>query len=60
METVSKQAEVAPENLDFLLQLEYLMEEMTNSHIPLEEGYQRLITLVFNHDQKVIPGSRKQ
>ena len=59
METVSKQIEVAPENLDFLLQLEYLMEQMTNAHIPLEEGYQRLITLVFIHDQKVTPGPRK-
>ena len=60
METVSQQSNVTPENLDFLLQLEYLMEQMTNAHVPLEEGYQRLITLVFNHDQKVIPGSRKQ
>ena len=52
MEMVRKHGDIGPENMDFLLQLEYLMEQMTNAHIPLDEGYERLITLVFNHDQE--------
>lgn len=51
MGTEREQEGIQPENLNFLLQIEYLVKQMSGAKIPLEEGYQRLLTLVFNHDQ---------
>ncbi len=52
MEAVRETKALGPEHLDYLMQVKYLIDQMTKANIPLEEGYQRLITLAYSQSQK--------
>jgi hypothetical protein len=49
MERIDKNKELDPKKLDFLLEVEFLMKQMENAHIPLDEGYDKLIKLFSRH-----------
>jgi hypothetical protein len=49
MKKISEQKDFDPGKLDFLMEVEYLMQQMANAHIPLGEGYEKLMKLISRH-----------
>ena len=46
MEVAILAPKIAIEKLEFLMEIQYLVEQIAKAHIPLDEGYEKLQALI--------------